>query len=378
MHTNTGTRQQGGRIVCLIPAYNEEESIVRTVESLRHQTRVPDLIVVLANNCTDHTAERVRSRYLPGVITEDLQVPRDHAKSRALNYGWRTYCRDAYMVAGVDADTVMPPNAVGDWLAEMEADPGLGGSSSKFTMLGGGWLTRLQRSEFSRWSETSIRKGHTSVLAGTGCAIRGQALVEVARRDDRDGPWTDKSTVEDFEMTYRVRELGWRCQVSPTVPAYTDSMKTLTALWNQRIKWSAGTVEDLLSFGVNRLTIRDWGQQALGLMSAIVRILWVLLWVVGAATGQLHPNWTWWAFTALFIVLDFVAALKIPGRDKTDVFLAVILVPNEIFAWMRAGWFIASWWLVMTGRARNRNLWAAQYTAEGMNTERSDQPVTVS
>ena len=87
MHTNTGTRQQGGRIVCLIPAYNEEESIVRTVESLRHQTRVPDLIVVLANNCTDHTAERVRSRYLPGVITEDLQVPRDHAKSRALNYG---------------------------------------------------------------------------------------------------------------------------------------------------------------------------------------------------------------------------------------------------------------------------------------------------
>ena len=187
-----------------------------------------------------------------------------------------------------------------------------------------------------------------------------------------------KSTVEDFEMTYRVRELGWRCQVSPTVPAYTDSMKTLTALWNQRIKWSAGTVEDLLSFGVNRLTIRDWGQQALGLMSAIVRILWVLLWVVGAATGQLHPNWTWWAFTALFIVLDFVAALKIPGRDKTDVFLAVILIPNEIFAWMRAGWFIASWWLVMTGRARNRNLWAAQYTAEGMDAERSDQPVTVS
>jgi glycosyltransferase involved in cell wall biosynthesis len=82
-------QQQGGRIVCLIPAYNEEESIVRTVESLRRQTRVPDLIVVLANNCTDRTAERVRSTFLPGVITEDLQFPgmSGKAKAHALNYG---------------------------------------------------------------------------------------------------------------------------------------------------------------------------------------------------------------------------------------------------------------------------------------------------
>lgn len=364
-------------VTALIPAYNEEESIVQTVVSLRQQTRVPDRIVVLANNCTDRTAELARS--VPGVIVEDLQFPGMSAKAKAhaLNYGWRKYARDAYMVVGLDADTVMPPNAVADWLSEMENDPGLGGSSSKFTMRGSDWLTRLQRSEFSRWSETSIKRGHTSVLAGTGCAVRGVAMAEVAHRDDREGPWSYGSTVEDFEMTYRLRELGWRCQVSRTVPAYTDSMKTLKALWNQRIKWSVGTVEDLLAFGVNHLTVRDWGQQVLGLMSAIVRVLWVMLWIVGAITGLLHPNWTWWAFTALFVVLDFIAALKIPGRDKIDVLLAVILVPNEIFAWMRAGWFVASWWLVVTGQSKTRNLWAAQYTAEGMDAGHSDQMATV-
>jgi poly-beta-1,6-N-acetyl-D-glucosamine synthase len=361
------------QVVCLIPAYNEQDCIAATVESLYAQTRESDLIVVLANNCTDATAARVRSLFLPGVVVEELQFPgmRAKAKAHALNYGWRTYCQDAYMVVGVDADTIIPPNAVSDWLAEMEADPQLGGSSSKFTMLGSDWLTRLQRSEFSRWSQTSIRRGHTSVLAGTGCAVRGAAMAAVAARDDREGPWYYGSSVEDFELTYRIRQAGWRCQVSPTVPAYTDSMKTLQALWGQRMKWSVGTVEDLLSFGINRLTIRDWGQQLLGLLSAIIRILWVLLWVTGAITGQLHPNWTWWGFTALFIVLDFIAALKIPGRDKTDVLLAVILIPNEVFAWMRAGWFLASWWLVLTGRASKRNLWAAQYTAEEGATDRS-------
>ena len=108
-------------------------------------------------------------------------------------------------------------------------------------MLGSDWLTRLQRSEFARWSQTSLQRGHTSVLAGTGCAIRGEALRAVAARHDREGPWTYNSSVEDFELTFRIRHRGWRCHVSPTVPAYTDSMKTIHALWAQRMKWQVGT-----------------------------------------------------------------------------------------------------------------------------------------
>jgi poly-beta-1,6-N-acetyl-D-glucosamine synthase len=196
------------------------------------------------------------------------------------------------MVVGLDADTVMPPNAVADWQAEMETSPGLGGSSSKFTMPGSDWLTRLQRSEFSRWSQTSIKRGYTSVLAGTGCAMRGEAMRAVAALPDREGPWCYSSAVEDFELTYQLRRAGWRCQVSPTVPAYTDSMKTIHALWNQRMKWSVGTVSDLLTFGINKLTYRDWLQQALGLLSAVARILWISIWIGGAITGELHPNWT--------------------------------------------------------------------------------------
>ena len=47
-------------IVALIPAYNGAAGIAGTVRCLRAQTRPPDRIVVVANNCTDDTAAEAR------------------------------------------------------------------------------------------------------------------------------------------------------------------------------------------------------------------------------------------------------------------------------------------------------------------------------
>lgn len=45
------------KIVALLPAHNEAESIAATVCALRAQTRIPDEIIVICDNCTDATAE---------------------------------------------------------------------------------------------------------------------------------------------------------------------------------------------------------------------------------------------------------------------------------------------------------------------------------
>lgn len=195
-------------IVALVPAHNEQESIAATIEALLSQTRLPDVIAVLPNGCTDETASIAR-RY-PVTV---LELPKlDHKKSEALNIGWAKYGREADVVICLDADTVLPPNAVKDWEQEFidnlstTCQPNyrlLGGSSSKFTMLGGDFLTRLQRAEFSRWTDTALARGYTTVLAGTGCAISGEALRQVVSTTGRDGPWSYDSQVEDFELTYK-------------------------------------------------------------------------------------------------------------------------------------------------------------------------------
>lgn len=355
------------RLVVLVPAFNEESSLGRTLDGLMLQSRPADLVVVIPNGCTDGTA-RVARKYPVAV----LELPRlDHRKSEALNRGWAEYGYDADIVVCLDADTLLPTHALETWAREFIADDDslLGGSSSKFTMQDPGILSRLQKAEFATWTDVALRRGQTTVLAGTGCAIRNSILREVASRDDRDGPWVYTSQVEDFELTYRIRELGYRCQVSPDVRAYTDSMKTIRALWGQRMKWQVGTVEDLLRLGVNRLTLRDWIEQVLGLLNILLRLLWILVLGASVVLGIFQFVLFWWLVPILFVALDVKRALRIPHRDWKDILLAVTFLPQETFMWLRSGWFAASWWAVLTSKITRRRIdrWEAQYTAEDMN-----------
>jgi cellulose synthase/poly-beta-1,6-N-acetylglucosamine synthase-like glycosyltransferase len=188
------------------------------------------------------------------------------------------------------------------------------------------------------------------------------ALREVMVSTGRAGPWTYDSLVEDFELTYRLRELGWQTRVSATVRAYTDAMQTLRSLWAQRMKWQSGTVADLSSFGFNRLTWRDWGQQALGLVAAANRAAYAGLLLAGLVLHDLHFRWWWLLPTLLFMANDSKQALRIPERDQLDIVLAATLVGQELFAWLRAGWFLAAWVEVLAGRRKDR--WGMQYASE--------------
>jgi biofilm PGA synthesis N-glycosyltransferase PgaC len=354
------------RVVVLIPAHNEASSIADTITALLLQKRMADRVIVISDNSSDDTYEIAKSFPVTAVKTNG----NSHKKSGALNWAWRKYAYDADLVVCLDADTILPDNAIQDWIAEFRADSNLGGSSSKFTMLGDEMIVRLQRAEFAKWTTTGLRRGWTSVLAGTGCMIRNDALKTLAARDDRTGPWSYDSMVEDFELTYRIREMGYLCQISPTVRAYTDAMKSGKTLWAQRMKWQVGTVEDLLSLGFNRLTAIDWFQQVLGLIAALIRVMWLGLLIIAATPyGSLSHNMLWYLLPFLFIASDTVQAYLIPHRDKTDILIAAALIPQEIFAWMRAGWFSAAWYEVVIGKLtrRRKDHWALQYAAEGVN-----------
>jgi hypothetical protein len=59
--------------------------------------------------------------------------------------------------------------------------------------------------------------------------------------------------------------------------------------------------------------------------------------------------------------------MRIPHRDRVDILLAMALVPQELFAWLRAGWFVAAWYEVLRSRVfgSRKDRWALQYSAEG-------------
>ena len=105
------------RVVVLVPAYNEAGSIGATLDGLMVQSRPADRIVVIPNGCSDATAWEARK--YPVTV---MELPRlEHRKSEALNRAWNEYAYDADVVVCLDADTVLPPNALAAWAQEFAA-----------------------------------------------------------------------------------------------------------------------------------------------------------------------------------------------------------------------------------------------------------------
>lgn len=350
------------KIVALIPAHNEEQSIASTIEALLAQERVPDKIVVLPDNCTDNTVN-VAGRYPIIVAPTENNT---HKKSGALNYGWRTFGQDADIIISFDADTIVLPNAVGDWEKELSENELLGGSAAKFTMPAPGLLSRLQKAEFARSVDVALRRKKTSVLPGAGTAFRNTALKHIAV--DKEGPWSYTSQVEDFELTHQLRKLGYNCQVSPTIRAYTDSMKTIKSLWSQRMKWTTGTAEDLLNIGFNKLTAFEWLQQFKGFIALFSRLLWVCIIIPSVILGYAHWSMLYLILPGLSVACDLKAARRIPHRDWKDVLIAGSFIIQEIYTFGRVLLFGKAWCAAIrskvTGKRKDR--WALQYKAEGV------------
>ena len=358
------------RIVALVPAYNEEETIAKAVSSLLNQTREIDLIVVVANNCHDGTAEIAEEIALSRAANMNVLNLHDlsHGKSEALNVAWTRLAQDADLVMTVDADSEMPPHALATWEAEFRADPMLGGSSPQVVMVGDSILSRMQRSEFTKSATFGLKRGKVSVISGTGACYRNAALHEIASRDDQPGgPWTYDSIVEDYYLTYRLRQAHWKAEVSPGVWCSTGSMQTLKALWHQRIKWQAGTTSDLIDWGINRLTIRDWFLQCLNFVMFAYWIFWVAIIARAALATGVTFTWHWLIIPGVFAFTEYLHYRKIRGRDWVDLLLAVTLIPSLAFSLMNMGWVFTSWRKVMTGEVDNKQkLWAAQALAEGI------------
>ena len=116
---NRPPKVKTAKIVVVVPAHNEEESIGRTIKALLSQTRQPDRIVIVADNCSDRTVQIARSFGRRVTVIET--VGNRDRKVGALRTAWQQYVAFGYdYMLGVDADTVLSDNT----LADLEARDG--------------------------------------------------------------------------------------------------------------------------------------------------------------------------------------------------------------------------------------------------------------
>jgi cellulose synthase/poly-beta-1,6-N-acetylglucosamine synthase-like glycosyltransferase len=297
--------QHRARLVVLIPAHDEAANIGATLSALQQQTRRPDRVVVIADNCTDDTADIVRAHGAEvyetvgntdkkaGALNQAIVQrfrrtadtdrradgpPRgDRGPDRRAGSGWQAAepvarpsadLRDDDLVLVMDADTQLAPEFLEVAAASVESSPDIGAAGGLFYgHPGSGVLGQLQRNEYLRYSRDVARTGRVMVLTGTGTLFRVRALRQVAAARGSTLPgrrgqaYDTLALTEDNELTLALKTLGWRLTSPAACTVVTEIMPTWRDLWKQRMRWQRGALENLRHYGLTRVTLRYWGQQ---------------------------------------------------------------------------------------------------------------------
>ena len=142
--------------------------LAEALASLDRQTRPPDRVLVIADNCTDATATVAREH---GVEVFETTGNTQH-KAGALNQALSAQLRAPRSTMSSSSWTRTPPSRPASWPRRWAASTRTPTSwrsvACSRARIGAGALGQLQRNEFARYQrEIDRREGRVSVLTGT-------------------------------------------------------------------------------------------------------------------------------------------------------------------------------------------------------------------
>ena len=108
------------RVAVLIPAYNEEKVIVRTIRSVLNSDYKNLHVIVVDDGSVDRTAEVAAAAYAQEIAAGRVQVltKNNGGKAAALNYGLKRINEEIFV--GIDADTVIAADAISKLIPHFE------------------------------------------------------------------------------------------------------------------------------------------------------------------------------------------------------------------------------------------------------------------
>jgi glycosyltransferase involved in cell wall biosynthesis len=180
-------------ISVVIPAYNEEKYLPRTIASIAKLDRKPDELIVVDGGSTDRTADIARKlgATVMTVAHKGIGFARDKGLEKATGD----------IVAYTDADTVVPH----DWLTKIEetlSRPGVVGVFGGFRVPDGWWVYRGYINHIQPWINQLYFFLGIPMAAGQNLAFLRKAGLVVG------GFPEDYKIAEDIEMMTRLKKAG--------------------------------------------------------------------------------------------------------------------------------------------------------------------------
>jgi peptidoglycan-N-acetylglucosamine deacetylase len=311
------------RVAVLIPAYNEEKVIVRTVQAVLASDYTDLRVIVIDDGSSDKTLEVARTAFDQEEASGQVLIltKPNSGKAEALNYGLE-HVRDEEIFVGIDADTVIAhdaisrlvPHFLNPSIAAVAGNAKVGNRVNLWTR----WqaLEYITSQNFERRALNTL--GAVSVVPGAIGAWRTSAVREA-------GGYHTDTVAEDADLTMALLQRGYRVQYEDLALAYTEAPVNANGLMRQRFRWSFGILQSVwkhrAAFG--RKGVLGWValpnivvfQIILPLVSPFIDLMFTVGAIWYFIQKFYHPESTdpasfqWLViFFVAFLVIDFLAS----------------------------------------------------------------------
>ncbi|ANE22480.1 N-acetylglucosaminyltransferase [Denitrobacterium detoxificans] len=235
----------------LVSARNEATVIADLIHSIRVQNYPQELIdvFVIADNCTDNTAEIARTA---GAHVFERENTEQRGKGYALDYGYKNIQRyygdagyEAYFV--FDADNVLDVNYFREMNNTFDSGAIASTSYRNSKNFDSNWIS----AGYGVWFLREAKYLNQSRLTlNTSCAVSGTGFFIAAEVLAKSDGWKWHLLTEDIEFSTSTICEGGRIAYCPTAVLYDEQPITFRDSWRQRERWAKGFYQVFGHYGL--------------------------------------------------------------------------------------------------------------------------------
>jgi biofilm PGA synthesis N-glycosyltransferase PgaC len=319
----------------IIPAHNEERSIIRSIESALETNYRNKEVIVVDDGSSDRTYERALPYARKGLI-KLAQRSVSGSKAGAVNYGLLFAKNDIIIV--VDADTLIERNSLRKLVTPF-IDSSVIAVSGNVRILGGdnetdNLLVKLQSYEYLLSLDMGRRfnaiTGTIMIIPGAFGSFRREIVKSM-------GGYDSDTITEDFDITLKMLKTKGRICFAGDAISWTFAPDTWRAWRRQRIRWTRGQIEtlhkhrDVFSnqrFGLSMITAYS-DMFFMDFSSLLIKTVWMVLlpFFYSEVLGYVLV-----LLGLLYILSDVLAFLVVTALSSERNFLSKIyLIPLMVF-----------------------------------------------
>lgn len=326
----------------VIPAYNEEVSILRSLKALGRMDYPSFEVIVVNDGSTDFTfsiIERARVKC--------IHLKKNQGKSAALNAGIAE--AKGEIIVFSDSDSWLHPMAL-RYLIQGFSSPSVGAVAGTVEIKPqSNMLRRWQVIEYT-FGQFFVKKAQlgsgkgVAICPGPVCAFRKDLLLKI-------GGFSNRTITEDFDATLEIIGLGYQVNYSPQAIAYTEAPQTWQQLKHQRLRWFRGHIQ---TFALHRKLFFNRRVGSLGaywlpiyyfflgyvcgaLEFLFIPLVILLFFISGNGVAMLQAASIYALFAFLFVTIGYSMVLIQTKQLHKSLMVALITIYPYLFYlnWLR-------------------------------------------